>query len=98
MGATMAHFRPRRRKYSSDTDIHVRSTDDLAEDDVSRHVFLGEGNEPLTEDLIKELVQKGWPEADLREFARGGAEYCRPRKSIVYPPEFGGLDENLQEE
>lgn len=55
--------------------------------------FLGEGAEDLTDDLIAELVGRGWPEADLKKMRAEGAKYNRDRDSIVYPPEPIGEEE-----
>jgi hypothetical protein len=49
-------------------------------------IFGGEGTEPITEDLIAELVGKGWAEDDLRKGLSMGAMYSRPRNSLLMPP------------
>ena len=46
------------------------------------------GLEPLTEELISELVEKGMPEGDLRFAARSGATYNRQRNSLIMPTEL----------
>ena len=54
-------------------------------DDV-RAMFLQEGAEPLSEDLIRELTgERGWQEKDLRDAAATGALYLRPDDSLVWP-------------
>jgi len=54
-----------------------------------REIFLLEGCEPLSDDLIGELVAKGWPKDDLL-FLRGArGVFCRRRNSILFPPEVG---------
>jgi len=58
-----------------------------------REVFLGEGAESITDDLIKELVNEGWNESELRSYQQEGAIYSRPRDSILYPPEFGSSED-----
>ena len=53
-----------------------------------RKIFLGEGNLPLTPELIKELIEeKGLKEEDLNQFAEMGAQYCPSRNSFIMPPE-----------
>jgi hypothetical protein len=49
-------------------------------------LFFGVGAVKLTEEVITELVARGWPRADLECFARRGAMYSRLRDSIVFPP------------
>lgn len=56
-----------------------------------RAVWLGEGNEPLTETKIKELIEKGWEEKDLRFFASQGYLYNRIRNSMMGPLESSGF-------
>ena len=52
-------------------------------------VFLGKGSEPLTDELISELVKtEGIPENDLKELQKLGAVYHRDKKSFTLPPEF----------
>lgn len=61
----------------------ARSTQD---DDDSRALFIEEGAEPLTEELIGELTgERGWQEKDLREAAAVGALYLRPENLLVFP-------------
>ena len=51
---------------------------------------MGKGCEPLTENLIQELLNKefgGLTEGELRKFAKEGYTYNRKRNSI-----FGPLD------
>lgn len=62
---------------------------DFVDDTTLRQIFLGEGLEPLTDELIIELVEfQKMPEKDLLEFRKLGAQYSRPRNSIVFPPVF----------
>jgi hypothetical protein len=53
-----------------------------------RQIFFGEGTEPITDELIKELVEKGFPRNDLLYLKNEGAMYSRPRNSFIFPPEF----------
>lgn len=56
-----------------------------AQDD-SRALFIEQGAEPLTEELIGELTgERDWSEKDLREAAAVGALYLRPENSLVFP-------------
>lgn len=53
------------------------------EKDIAR-VFGGKDNEPITEELIKELVLTGeFEEKDLRWFQEEGYTYCRPSNSFI---------------
>lgn len=62
---------------------------DLTSDDVFRQVFLGEGSEALTDELITELVTvQKMPKKDLLKFRRQGGRYSRFRNSIIFPPVF----------
>jgi hypothetical protein len=58
-----------------------------------RELFLGEGSEAITEELINELVGKGWNESQLRSYQKEGALYSRPRNTILYPPDFGSSED-----
>jgi hypothetical protein len=58
-------------------------------DEEFSQLFGGEGEIPLTPDVIKELVAKGWSEDDLNYAASSGAMYSTVRKSILFPPEMG---------
>ena len=60
----------------------------INQDPKLRQIFGNEGQEDLTDELITELVTKGFPEADLRDFAKQGAKYSRPRNSIIFPAEW----------
>lgn len=58
--------------------------------DLFKRAFLREGQEPITDDLIKELVKKhGMPEGDLRELQKMGATYCREKNSFHTIPKSG---------
>lgn len=49
-----------------------------------REVFLGEGAVPLTDEVVKMLVEeKGWPEDDLRDAQEMGAKYHPGRESLI---------------
>jgi len=56
-----------------------------------RQIFGGEGQEPLTDALIDELVAEGMPRHDLQYARSQGAVYCRPRSSLVFPLTFDGV-------
>jgi len=73
--------------------MQKRSSSQKSANTTIRQVFDKEGQEPLTDTVIAELVARGWPEGDLREMAAEGASYSRIRDSIIYPPEFDGIDE-----
>ncbi len=59
-----------------------------------RQIFLGEGQEPLTDALVDELVSKGWPRDRLEDARRQGMSYSRPRNSMITPI-FSDEDEAL---
>jgi hypothetical protein len=81
-------------KKRGDPLVSVRSINGKIEDDVTlRQIFLGEGWEVLTDELINQLVSDGWDRAGLIEHQREGAYYCRPRNSIIYSPVFSGFDD-----
>jgi len=64
----------------------------LVDDKTFRQVFLGEGLEPLTNELIDELVRvQKMPKKDLLKFQKQGAQYSRPRNSIVFPLVYEGF-------
>lgn len=58
-----------------------------SDDPVFRAIFLGEGEEDLTDEVIEELVRDGWPELELRSLVAQGGRYNRIRNSVVFPPE-----------
>ncbi len=58
-----------------------------------RELFLGDGAEPVTDELINELVDNGWSEVELRRYQQEGAIYSRPRNSMLYPPEYGSSED-----
>lgn len=60
------------------------------QDDEIARIFFGKDNEPITEEIIAELVAQGMPEADIRQMAKDGFMYCRPRNSFISPPHFEG--------
>jgi hypothetical protein len=55
--------------------------------------FFGEGLEPITDELINELVKKGWSGEDLKRQRNKGGKYSRTRNSIIYPPDFGSSED-----
>ncbi|RJP95330.1 MAG: hypothetical protein C4518_01425 [Desulfobacteraceae bacterium] len=64
------------------------------ESDFFKQVVLGEGNENITDELIIELIaDNSFTEKDLRDYQQQGAKYCRPRKSFIFPPEFGSCSD-----
>lgn len=65
-----------------------QSTDpNVVQPEEFRQLFGGEGVEPITESLIRELVSRGKSESDVRAFARLGFQYSRPRDSFLSPLE-----------
>lgn len=50
---------------------------------VFEQVILGVGSEYLTDDLIKELVGRGFPGPDLKRLQKSGFRYCRSRNSFI---------------
>ena len=61
------------------------------DDSTFRSVFLGEGRQELTDDLISELAERwGCPREDLESMREEGASYNSVRDSIVFPTEMGG--------
>lgn len=58
-------------------------------DDFFKHVFLGEGQEDITEDLIPELLEKGFSREYIYQMKERGAKYSRPRGTFIFPPEIG---------
>lgn len=54
-------------------------------------IFGGRDNEPITEELIKELLSSTeFTEKEMRFFQKQGCTYCRPRNSFVGAPVFSG--------
>ena len=77
--------------------VSIRSIKGKIEDDPRlRQLFMGEGWETLTDELLERLVSDGWDRAGLLVHQRRGAYYCRPRNSIIYPPVFSGFDDREQ--
>jgi uncharacterized protein YecA (UPF0149 family) len=56
--------------------------------DEEMRFFSGVDNEPFTEDLERELLDKGWKAADLAVAREEGAMYNRRRNSAVFPLEY----------
>lgn len=48
------------------------------------------GLEGLTDQVVKELVLKGWPKEDLLKARKEGWVYNRIRNSLINRPEIGG--------
>ena len=46
----------------------------------TKQIFLGQGSEPLTDELISELVEKGMPKDDLLYLKEIGAQYNREKR------------------
>jgi hypothetical protein len=65
--------------------VKVRGVKNISQDREIQQIFFGADSEPLTEELIQELIAKGWPEEDLRVLAGEGQTYCRPRNSLMGP-------------
>lgn len=81
-------------KKRGDPLVSIRPIKGKIEDDSTlRQLFMGEGWETLTDELINQLVSNGWDRSRLVEARCGGAYYCRPRDSIIYPPVFSGFDD-----
>jgi hypothetical protein len=62
----------------------------MANDDLSEELrfFSGEDQEPFTEELERELIEKGWKAADIATLREQGAMYNRRRHSAVFPFEY----------
>ena len=58
-----------------------------------KHLFSRDGTEPITDELINELVEKGWSGEDLKKNRNKGGKYSRTRNSIIYPPDFGSSED-----
>jgi hypothetical protein len=52
-----------------------------------RHLFLGEGLEPITNEVVELLTQKGYQPGTVQQAIDEGAMFSRPRCSLVYPME-----------
>lgn len=65
--------------------LRARPDRDWLDDPKVRQIFLGEGSERLTDQLIDELVASGWDRVGLIEHRKNGGVYCRPRNSILFP-------------
>ena len=65
-----------------------------ADRDLFCQIFLGQDNEPLTDELITKLAkEKRMSKEELKYLQEQGATYCRPRDSFLFPPEFGCCDD-----
>lgn len=64
------------------------SGDDVATEQDLREIFFGEGSEPITIQLIEQLVRQGWDRMTLLDARKGGAVYNRQRHTILFPPQF----------
>jgi len=64
---------------------------------VSMEMLLGKGLEPVTEELIQELLKQGeFKEDDLRTFQEMNFRYSRERGSFFSPPEGTGVFSNIK--
>jgi len=70
--------------------VKIRKIDDPVGDEAIQQLFFGKDNEAITEQVIHELVSKGWPEKDVLQFAKEGFTYCRPRNSFIEPHAHSG--------
>ena len=48
-----------------------------------RRIFFGEDCEPITRELLSDLLAEGWNPRDLEEAVQLGAVYCQPRRSLL---------------
>jgi hypothetical protein len=48
------------------------------------HVFLLKDCVHLTDVLIADLTNRGWPHDELQGFRERGGHYCAPRQSIIF--------------
>lgn len=53
-------------------------------------IFMQDGAQELTPDLIERLVEKGWERKALEDGARAGANYSPSRNTLLYPAFAGG--------
>lgn len=80
---TIPHF-----TVSSDGNL---SSEDISYDEIDQ-IFFGKGSEELTDELVEELVAKGWERKGLVEFQKEGFRYNRTRNSLVEAePHFEGF-------
>ena len=62
---------------------------DKANSDFFCQIFLGKDTEPITDELITQLVkEKGMSGEELKYLQKQGATYCRPRDSFLAGPEI----------
>lgn len=64
---------------SSDKQVSVTITSSEEID----QIFFGKGSDKLTDELLEELVAKGWERKGLVEFQKEGYRYNRSRNSLV---------------
>ena len=65
-----------------------------ADRDLFCQIFLGQDNEPLTDELIIKLAkEKRMSIEELRHLQEQGVAYCRPRDSFLFPTEIGSSDD-----
>ncbi len=57
-------------------------------------IFMQDGAEDLTPELIDQLVSQGWKRESLEDGARDGARYSPSRNSLLYPAIAGGFDDD----
>jgi hypothetical protein len=60
-------------------------------------VFMQDGAEDLTPELIERLVSQGWERKRLENGARDGARYSPSRNTLLYPAITGGFDDDDDE-
>ena len=59
------------------------------------HVFFLKDCVHLTDELIADLISRGWPKDELEKFRESGGHYCPPRNSIIFA-EPQGLEITLE--
>lgn len=50
-----------------------------------RQIMLREGAEPITDELVEELVQRGWSRELVEQYRSQGMDYSRPRNTFLGP-------------
>jgi hypothetical protein len=79
------------RKPKIQGEVKIRPIDDVGQDEEIGQIFFGEGLEPVTEELIAELVGAGKFGGDvavIRKLAADGYRYSRSRDSFILPGGF----------
>ena len=67
----------------------------VSEDEIEQ-IFFGKGTEELTNQLVEELVGKGWERKRLVEYKKQGFRYNRKRNSMFDPDVHFENFENIQ--